>query len=161
MLKRALIILFFSVTFSSQLVAGGHKKDIVDTAIAAGNFTTLAAALEAADLIGALKGEGPFTVFAPTDDAFNALPAGTVANLLKPENKETLIKILTYHVLGGAVKSSDVAGKKMDVKMLNGLTASIDGTYGVKINNIATVIAADIEADNGFIHVIDTVIIPD
>src|SRR5271157_6588922 len=94
--------------------------DIVDTAVAAGNFTTLAAALKAAGLVDTLKGAGPFTVFAPTDDAFAKLPAGTVDTLLKPENKNKLIAILTYHVVPGKTMSSAIAGKKVDVKTVEG-----------------------------------------
>jgi uncharacterized surface protein with fasciclin (FAS1) repeats len=106
-----------------------------------------------------LKGEGPFTVFAPTDEAFAALPAGTVETLLKPENKEQLVNILTYHVLPGKVMSADIAGKSLEVKMVNGGTAKIDATDGVQID-AANVISADIEASNGVIHVIDAVILP-
>ena len=106
-----------------------------------------------------LKGEGPFTVFAPTDEAFAALPAGTVETLLKPENKEKLVSILTYHVLAGKVMSSDIAGKMLEVQMVNGSTAEIDATNGVKID-AANVVTADVEASNGVIHVIDAVILP-
>jgi uncharacterized surface protein with fasciclin (FAS1) repeats len=106
-----------------------------------------------------LKGDGPFTVFAPTDDAFAALPAGTVDSLLKPENKDDLVNILTYHVLPGKVMSSDIAGKSLEVKMLNGSMAKVNAMSGVMVDN-ANVVAADIEATNGVIHVIDAVIIP-
>ena len=134
-------------------------KDIVDTAIGAGGFGTLVAAVQAAGLVDVLKGEGPFTVFAPTDEAFAALPAGTVETLLKPENKEQLVNILTYHVLPGKVMSADIAGKSLEVKMVNGGTANIDATDGVQID-AANVVSADIEASNGVIHVIDAVILP-
>ncbi len=135
------------------------KADIVDTAVAAGSFGTLVAAVQAAGLEETLRGEGPFTVFAPTDAAFAALPAGTVDNLLKPENKEQLTSILTYHVVAGKTKSADLAGKKVAVATVNGAEVDIDGTNGVKVNG-ATVTQADIYTSNGVIHVIDTVIMP-
>ncbi|MGI9415003.1 MAG: fasciclin domain-containing protein [Hyphomicrobiales bacterium] len=133
--------------------------DIVDTAVAAGNFKTLVAAVQAAGLVDTLKGKGPFTVFAPTDEAFAKLPAGTVEDLLKPENKEKLVGILTYHVIPGKVMSSDIAGKKSDVATVQGSKLSVDATSGVKVDN-ASVVTADIEASNGVIHVIDTVVLP-
>lgn len=133
--------------------------DIVDTAIAAGSFTTLVTAVKAAGLVDTLKAPGPFTVFAPNDAAFAKLPAGTVESLLKPENKTKLVAILTYHVLPGKVMSKDIAGKKMMAKTVEGAEVSIDATNGVKIDN-AKVVKADIEASNGVIHVIDTVIMP-
>jgi uncharacterized surface protein with fasciclin (FAS1) repeats len=115
--------------------------------------------VQAAGLVEVLKGEGPFTVFAPTDEAFAALPAGTVETLLKPENKDQLVNILTYHVLSGKVMSADIAGKSLEVQMVNGSTAKIDATDGVQID-AANVVSADIEASNGVIHVIDAVILP-
>ena len=141
---------------------GSHAKpaaDIVDTAVAAGSFTTLAAALDAAGLIETLKGDGPFTVFAPTDAAFAKLPAGTVESLLKPENKDQLVAVLTYHVVAGKVKAADVV-KLSSAKTVNGQSVTIkvaDGTVSV---DGATVTATDIAASNGIIHVIDTVILP-
>jgi uncharacterized surface protein with fasciclin (FAS1) repeats len=134
------------------------KMDIVDTAVNAGSFKTLAAALKAAGLVETLKGEGPFTVFAPTDEAFAKLPAGTVESLLKPENKAKLTAILTYHVVAGDVKAADVV-KLKSAKTLEGQTVTIDATEGVKIND-AKVVKADIECTNGVIHVIDTVLLP-
>ncbi len=134
-------------------------SDIVDTAIAAGSFTTLVAAAKAAGLVETLKGAGPFTVFAPNDDAFKKLPAGTVETLLKAENKAKLASILTYHVIPGKVSASDIAGKTMKVKTVEGTELSVDAKSGVKIDN-ATVVTADIAASNGVIHVIDTVIMP-
>ena len=122
-------------------------------------FNTLVAAVQAAGLVDTLKGDGPFTVFAPTDEAFAALPAGTVENLLKPENKDQLVAVLTYHVVPGKVMSSDIAGKKLDVASVEGDTIAIDATDGVKVDD-ATVIAADVETSNGVIHVIDKVILP-
>lgn len=141
------------------LPASAQEADIVDTAVAAGSFTTLVAAVQAAGLVDTLKSEGPFTVFAPTDEAFAALPAGTVENLLKPENKDQLVAILTYHVLPGKVMSSDIAGKEMSVATVNGAEIAVNATDGVKINE-ANVVTADIQASNGVIHVIDAVILP-
>ncbi|GFE65992.1 fasciclin domain-containing protein [Litoreibacter roseus] len=133
--------------------------DIVDTAVAAGSFNTLVAAVQAADLVDTLKGPGPFTVFAPTDDAFAKLPAGTVETLLKPENKDQLVSILTYHVVPGRVLAGDLAGKRVRANTVNGQTLHIDGRSGVKVEN-ANVISADVIASNGVIHVIDTVLLP-
>ncbi len=132
--------------------------DIVDTAVKAGSFKTLAAALKAAGLVETLKGKGPFTVFAPTDEAFAKLPAGTVEMLLKPENKDKLVAILTYHVVAGKVKAAD-AVKLKSAETLLGQTATIDAKDGVKINN-AKVVKADIDCGNGVIHVIDAVLLP-
>lgn len=134
-------------------------KDIVDTAVGAGTFKTLVAAVTAAGLVETLKGKGPFTVFAPSDDAFAKLPAGTVEDLVKPENKGKLAKILKFHVLAGAVSSKDVIGKKLSPKSLLGEELHVDGSKGVVING-ATVTAADIECSNGVIHVIDAVLMP-
>jgi uncharacterized surface protein with fasciclin (FAS1) repeats len=132
--------------------------DIVDTAVANGSFKTLAAALQAADLVATLKGAGPFTVFAPTDAAFAKLPAGTLEMLLKPENKATLAKILTYHVVASTVMAKDVkAGKAKTVEGSN-LTIATKG--GVTLNGTSKVTAADVKATNGVIHVIDTVVLP-
>lgn len=133
--------------------------DIVDTAIAAGQFSTLVAAVQAAGLVETLKGEGPFTVFAPTDEAFAALPAGTVEDLLKPENRDQLIAVLTYHVVPGKVMAADIAGKSLQVASVQGSNLSIDAMDGVKIDN-ANVVMADIETSNGVIHVIDAVVLP-
>jgi uncharacterized surface protein with fasciclin (FAS1) repeats len=135
------------------------KKDIVDTAVAAGNFKTLAAALKAAGLVDTLKGAGPFTVFAPTDEAFSKLPAGTVEGLLKPENKEKLVAILTYHVVPAKAMAKDVAGMSA-AKTVNGkeLKLKVDG--GKVMVDQATVTTADVEASNGVIHVIDRVLMP-
>ncbi|MFM1895580.1 MAG: hypothetical protein RLZZ385_654 [Pseudomonadota bacterium] len=137
----------------------GMAKDIVDTAVGAGQFTTLVAAVQAAGLVDTLKGAGPFTVFAPTDDAFAKLPAGTIEDLLKPENKDTLVAVLTYHVLPGKIMSADIMGQTAEVTTVQGSTLSVNATDGVKVDN-ATVITADIETSNGVIHVIDTVVLP-
>lgn len=144
---------------SSQGGGNGESKDVVDTAVAAGSFKTLAAALEAADLIDALKGPGPFTVFAPTDDAFAALPAGTVDELLKPENKDVLTSILTYHVVSGNVTSGEVV-KLNSAKTLNGKSVKIEVRNGSVYVDGAKVVTADVKAGNGVIHVIDKVILP-
>jgi uncharacterized surface protein with fasciclin (FAS1) repeats len=135
-------------------------KDIVDTAVADGRFTTLAAALTAADLVETLKGEGPFTVFAPTDDAFAALPAGTVESLLLPENLETLKSILLYHVVSGKVMAADV-GTLESAETVGGSPISIKVEDGkVYLNETVQVIITDVEASNGVIHVIDGVLLP-
>ncbi len=133
--------------------------DIVDTAVAAGTFKTLVAAVTAADLGATLKGEGPFTVFAPNDDAFAKLPAGTVEDLVKPENKAKLVSILTYHVMAGKVMAADIAGKKLEPATVNGQALHVDATSGVTVNG-ATVVAADIDCTNGVIHVVDAVLMP-
>ena len=159
MIRNLILALTLMTVFNAKANADGHAKDIVDTAVAAGSFNTLVAATKAAGLLETLKGDGPFTLFAPTDDAFAALPAGTVENLLKPENKDKLVNILTYHGLAGKVMSSDISGKTLEVEMLNKTMAKIDATAGVKING-ANVIKADIIATNGVIHVIDAVILP-
>ena len=139
--------------------APAKAMDIVDTAAKAGSFQTLLAAAKAAGLVDTLKGDGPFTVFAPTDEAFAKLPEGTVESLLKPENRDQLIAILTYHVVPGAVRAADVV-KLDEAATVNGQSVAIQvADNGVQINN-ANVIATDIEASNGVIHVIDTVILP-
>jgi len=135
------------------------SKDIVDTAVAAGQFKTLAAALGAAGLVSTLKGPGPFTVFAPTDAAFAKLPQGTVATLLKPENKAALTSILTYHVVSGKVMASDVV-KLTKATTVNGADVAIMVSNGSVMVNNATVTTTDIVASNGVIHVIDTVLMP-
>ena len=134
-------------------------SDIVDTAIKAGDFKTLVAALEAAGLVDTLKGAGPFTVFAPTDGAFAKLPAGTLDDLLKPENKDKLVAILTYHVVAGKVMAADVAGKETMAKSVEGSEIKVNGMNGVMVDE-AKVVTPDIVADNGVIHVIDAVIMP-
>lgn len=136
------------------------NKDIVDTAVAAGSFQTLAKALQAADLVETLKGPGPFTVFAPTDEAFAKLPAGTLDDLLKPENKEKLRAILTYHVVAGEVPSAKVVTLS-SAKTVNGQEVKITVVGDKVMINNARVVKADIPASNGVIHVIDTVIMPD
>ena len=157
-LKRNLlaVVALLPLTFMST---SAKADDIVDTAIAAGAFSTLVAAVQAADLVDTLKSEGPFTVFAPTDEAFSALPAGTVENLLKPENKDQLIAVLTYHVIPGKVMSADIAGKTLEVDSVQGSAISVNATNGVMVDN-ANVVTADIETSNGVIHVIDSVILP-
>jgi uncharacterized surface protein with fasciclin (FAS1) repeats len=165
------------MALSALLVAGGYAftanaagpkdtsaamaapGDVVAVAIGAGSFKTLVAALKAADLVGALQAKGPFTVFAPTDAAFAALPAGTLDDLLKPENKAKLQSILTYHVVPGKVMSSDLKGT-VNAKTLQGQTVTIiAAASGVTVNG-AKVVTADVAASNGVIHVIDAVILP-
>ena len=150
------MIALLPLTFTTTSVKAG---DIVDTAAASDQFSTLVAAVKAAGLVETLKGEGPFTVFAPTNDAFAALPAGTVENLLKPENKDKLVAVLTYHVIPGKVMSADISGKMADVATVQGSSLSIDATSGVKVDN-ASVTTADIITSNGVIHVIDQVVLP-
>ena len=135
------------------------KPDVVETAVAAGQFKTLAAALKAAGLVETLKGDGPFTVFAPTDEAFAKLPAGTVESLLKPENKQKLTAILTYHVVPAKAMAKDVAGMS-SAPTVNGKDVTIKTEDGKVTVDRATVTKADIEASNGVIHVIDTVLMP-
>lgn len=157
--KSVIALTTAAALFGTTAIADGHSKDIVDTAAAAGSFGTLLAAAEAAGLVETLKGEGPFTVFAPTDDAFAALPEGTVASLLLPENKDQLVSILTYHVVPGKVMSTDLVDD-MEASTVQGGTLTIDLDNGVMVE-AATVTAADIEASNGVIHVIDMVILPE
>jgi uncharacterized surface protein with fasciclin (FAS1) repeats len=135
------------------------EPDIVDIAASNGSFNTLVAAVTAAGLVDTLKGDGPFTVFAPTDEAFAALPAGTVESLLLPENKDTLVSILTFHVVPGAVTSDALAGQRLSVATVNGADVHIDGRNGVKVED-SNVVTADIIASNGVIHVIDAVLLP-
>lgn len=154
--KRGLSAAIVAIGLASPAMAA----DIVDTAVGAGQFNTLATALKAAGLVDTLKGPGPFTVFAPTDEAFKKLPAGTLEDLLKPENKPKLVEVLTYHVVPGKIVSTDLAGKKMDVKTVEGSTLAVDASgSGVMVDN-AKVVSADVAADNGVIHVIDTVVLP-
>ena len=146
-----------------MITAAGARAadDIVDTAVKAGSFKTLVAAIKAAGLVDTLKGDGPFTVFAPTDAAFKKLPKGTLASLLKPENKGKLTAILTYHVVSGKVMAADVIKLKnrTKVKTVNGKSITVNNKHGVKINH-SKVLKTDIEASNGVIHVIDTVLLP-
>ena len=155
MIRKATLSLTAAALLAAPAV---HAADIVDTAVAAGSFETLVAAGQAAGLVDTLKGEGPFTVFAPTDEAFAALPEGTVEKLLMPENKDQLIAVLTYHVVPGKVMSTDLTDDMM-AKTVQGGEVKIDLDNGVMVND-ATVTAADIAADNGVIHVIDKVILP-
>jgi len=155
-------LLALTVLLSAEVFGGHHSKaksDIVDTAVAAGSFTTLAAALEAGGLVETLKGDGPFTVFAPTDAAFAKLPAGTVESLLKPENKDQLVAILTSHVVSGKVKAANVV-KLTSATTVNGSDVKIKVTDGVVFVNDSRVVTTDIYASNGIIHVIDAVILP-
>lgn len=156
MIRRTFLALTAATALSAPVFSAGHSMDIVDTAVSAGTFTTLVAAVEAAGLVDTLKGEGPFTVFAPTDEAFAALPEGTVEALLA--DPEALAKILTYHVIAGKVMSTDLTNGMM-AATVNGAELTIMTEGGVMVND-ANVTAADIEASNGVIHVIDKVLIP-
>jgi uncharacterized surface protein with fasciclin (FAS1) repeats len=155
----AYITLSRAVADTAMGDAAPQPKDIVDTAVGAGQFKTLATALTAAGLVDTLKGAGPFTVFAPTDAAFAKLPDGTVADLLKPENKAKLTAILTYHVVAGKDMAKDITGMS-SVKTVNGKELSIKVVDGKVMVGDATVTTADIQASNGVIHVIDTVLLP-
>ena len=156
MLRRNFFALTAAAALSTAAFAMGDQKDIVDTAVDAGTFTTLVAAVEAAGLVDTLKGDGPFTVFAPTDEAFAALPEGTVEGLL--EDPEALAAILTYHVVPGKVMSGDLSDNMM-AATVNGADVTIMTEGGVMVND-ANVVAADVLASNGVIHVIDKVILP-
>jgi uncharacterized surface protein with fasciclin (FAS1) repeats len=165
----AVLSIMLMVGFSATVNAGGHKSagpgDIVDVAAGAGSFNTLVAAVKAAGLVDALKGDGPLTVFAPTDDAFAALPAGTLDSLLKPENKDQLKAILLYHVVSGKVMSADIKGT-VNADTLEGSPVEIvaNGAWSktqkkITVNG-ANVVTADVAASNGVIHVIDAVLLP-
>ena len=156
MFRRTLLSLTAAAALTGPAFAAGHSKDIVDTAVAAGTFNTLVAAVEAAGLVETLKGDGPFTVFAPTDDAFAALPEGTVERLLA--DIPALTKVLTYHVVAGKVMSGDLSDGMM-APTVEGSEVKIGTMGGVMVND-ANVTAADIEASNGVIHVIDKVLLP-
>lgn len=156
-IPRTAAALILAIGFAVPLAA--QKGDVVDTAVKAGQFKTLAAALTAAGLVPTLKGSGPFTVFAPTDEAFAKLPKGTVEDLLKPENKAKLTAILTYHVVPGKVMAADVA-KLTSAKTVQGGTLAVQAKDGVVTVDAARVTKADIAASNGVIHVIDTVLMP-
>ncbi|NNK78441.1 MAG: fasciclin domain-containing protein [Litoreibacter sp.] len=159
MIRRTFLALSAAAAIASTpAVAGSNSKDIVDTAVSAGSFATLVAAVQAAGLVDTLKGDGPFTVFAPTDEAFAALPEGTVETLLKPENKDQLTAILTYHVVPGKVMSGDLSDGMMAATAQGG-EVKIGTMNGVTVNE-ANVVSADVIASNGVIHVIDKVILP-
>lgn len=158
-LYKSLACLVGVALISSGSLLAGEKKDIVDTAVAAGSFKTLAAALGAAGLVDTLKGEGPFTVFAPTDEAFAKLPAGTLETLLKPENKAKLVDILTYHVIAGDV-ASEAAVKLTSATALNKKTIKLEVKDGVLHLNDSKVTTADVKCTNGVIHIIDAVLLP-
>ena len=164
MLKKTFAIatiaaVVLTVAASGTTAVRAETRDVVDTAIAAGSFKTLAKALCAAGLVTTLKGVGPFTVFAPTDEAFAELPDGTLETLLKPENKEKLRRILTYHVVAGKVMASDVV-KLQSARAVSGDTITVKVEDGVVHVENATVTSADVPASNGVIHVIDSVILP-
>lgn len=148
-----------TLPFADAYEERAEDRDIVDVAVAAGEFSTLAAALDAAGLVTTLKGEGPFTVFAPTDAAFAKLPAGTLESLLLPENRDRLTAILTYHVVPGKVMAADVVNLS-EAETVNGSGIAIKVIDGKVMINDATVVTADVDASNGVIHIIDTVILP-
>jgi len=154
----AVVAVLVAVTLGSTF-SRASNQDIVDTAVAAGQFKTLAAALKAAGLVDTLKGSGPFTVFAPTDAAFAKLPAGTLEDLLKPENKTKLVAILTYHVVPGDVTAAQVA-KLSQATTVNGAILKLSAHDGKVMVNNADVVKADVQASNGVIHVIDAVLLP-
>ena len=158
-LIKSLACVLAVASISAGSLSAAEKKDIVDTAVAAGSFKTLTAALGAAGLVETLKGDGPFTVFAPTDEAFAKLPAGTVETLLKPENKAKLVDILTYHVVAGEV-SAKAAMKMTKATALNKKDLALEVKDGSLYLNESKVVTADIAASNGVIHVIDTVLMP-
>jgi uncharacterized surface protein with fasciclin (FAS1) repeats len=163
LLMFAVIVMFavpLNLSASSHTKGDAHKPmDIVDLAAHTGQFNTLVAALQAADLEVVLRGEGPFTVLAPTDEAFAKLPAGTVDDLLKPENKEKLVAVLTYHVIPGAAYAKDVV-KLSSVKTVNGQDVAIKVVDGTAFANSAEIVQTDVEASNGVIHIIDAVLLP-
>ncbi len=158
---RKIVFAFLAVclTVSMAVAKDNETKDIIDTAIDAGSFDTLVATLEAADLVSTLKGDGPFTVFAPTDQAFAKLPAGTLADLLKPENKSKLQSILTYHIIPAQVMAADVAALT-EAKTVNGASLMVKADTGKVMVDNAQVIKTDIVCSNGVIHVIDAVVMP-
>ena len=162
-MKKFSIVLFFVASLFTGLTsighAGGHLPDLVETAVKGGKFKTLVTAVEAAGLVETLKGKGPFTVFAPTDEAFAKIDSATLADLLKPENKDKLAAILTYHVVAGKVMSSDIKGG-MEAQTVNGKSLSIKLMGGKVLINDATVVVPDVNADNGVIHIIDAVLLP-
>jgi len=160
MKTRLVVVTLGLLLIASAVMAGGHmKKDIVDTAVGAGSFNTLVTAVKAAGLVETLRGPGPFTVFAPTDEAFGNLPAGTLQELLKPENKVKLQAILTYHVVPGKVMAADVV-KMTSAKTVNGQTLTIKVQGGTVMVDGAKVVKTDIVCSNGVIHVIDAVVLP-
>jgi uncharacterized surface protein with fasciclin (FAS1) repeats len=160
MLKTTTLGIALATFMLASPTQAQDAKDIVQTAVAAGSFKTLAKALQAADLVETLKGKGPYTVFAPTDEAFAKLPAETLNDLLKPENKKKLQRILTYHVVPGRVTSADVATLRT-AKAVSGDTIDIKASGGTVMVDSARVVKTDVQASNGIIHVIDSVILPD
>ncbi|MEY4242976.1 MAG: hypothetical protein RLZZ245_561 [Verrucomicrobiota bacterium] len=158
-LFKSILCIASVASLTAGSLSAAEKKDIVDTAVAAGSFKTLAAALQAAGLVETMKGEGPFTVFAPTDEAFAKLPAGTVETLLKPENKDKLVDILTYHVVAGAVPA-EAALKLTEASALNKKKLTLSVKEGALFINESKVVTADVNCSNGVIHIIDSVLLP-
>ena len=158
---RGMMALGAAALAPMPLMARMRGADIVDVAAGNPDFSTLVAAVQAAGLVDTLKGDGPFTVFAPTDAAFAALPRGTVESLLMPENRDQLVNVLTYHVVPGIIRAERVVGQRGRIAMVNGQFIRVDGTGGgVRVNRSANVVATDIAASNGLIHVIDRVLLP-
>ena len=158
-LKALALIISFALAACASPQETETKQDIVGVAVTAGQFTTLVEAVQAAELVDTLRGPGPFTVFAPTDEAFAKLPEGTVANLLNPDNKDQLVAVLTYHVVAGRVSSGDIADQVAMVRTVEGSKLLIDTKNGAKVDT-ANIVSADVDASNGVIHVIDTVLLP-
>ena len=158
-LKVLALIISFALAACASPQETETKQDIVGVAVTAGQFTTLVEAVQAAELVDTLRGPGPFTVFAPTDEAFAKLPEGTVANLLNPDNKDQLVAVLTYHVVAGRVSSGDIADQVAMVKTVEGSKLLVDTKNGAKVDT-ANIVSADVDASNGVIHVIDTVLLP-
>ena len=157
-MKNSLKAILISVLLLIGANTYAQDKNIVELAAGAESLSTLVTAVKAAGLVETLSGEGPFTVFAPTNEAFAALPEGTLESLLKPENKAKLVAVLTYHVVGGSVMSTDLKDG-MEAKTVQGENIAVDLSYGVKVNN-AKVSTADVKASNGVVHIIDKVILP-
>ena len=157
--RRIVLSILSAAALAACAPMTSKDPDIVDIAASNDDFSTLVAAVKAAGLVETLKGDGPFTVFAPTNAAFAALPDGTVESLLKPENRDQLVAVLTYHVVPGAVTSDQLAGQRLNVATVNGASVHVDGRKGVRVNK-ARVTTADIAASNGVIHVIDAVLLP-
>ena len=158
-MKKMLKSFALAAALALPLASAASAATIVDAAVGTKKLSTLVAAVTAADLVGTLSSPGPFTVFAPTNVAFKLLPPGTVPTLLKPENKDKLVSILTYHVVSGKVESKDLAGKTLKAETAQGSKIFVDGRNGVEID-AAKVVKADIKTSNGIIHVIDTVLMP-
>ena len=158
-LKAFALIISFALAACASQQEAETKQDIVGVAVTAGQFTTLVEAVQAAELVDTLRSPGPFTIFAPTDEAFANLPEGTVENLLNPDNKDQLVAVLKYHVVSGEISSGDIADQVALIKTVEGSKLVVDTKNGAKVDT-ANIVSADVEASNGVIHVIDTVLLP-